>query len=329
MEYEKYYNKRANGYVVHFPNNKGLSLQEITQIFSAFGKIVSVNNRGKSNGLCFVKYETVEDAKKCIDGLRNNSSIKILPHKMKNNIIDINTNIEASKNVDADAQDKKMFKQNIYKNNSEESNHFSTYLSSTRQFQNTQTDNQSNCNLSESSSKDNFNDDVDVDGKSKTNHHSPIPILSFEQRIRLRNLKKFASNTSISSVVTNNTSRELEDVPDETNIPALVHIDQKCGTRNINITPSVRIVSAYEVIVANIHSSLTIHYMLHLFEKFNPISISLMMRLPKTNILYCHVYFKTYEDAYATMKQFDMHNVYGKKLIVLTSSKLMEEISRL
>ncbi|KAF3422397.1 hypothetical protein E2986_09841 [Frieseomelitta varia] len=326
MEYEKYYDKRANGYVIHFPNNKGLSLQEITKMFSAFGKIVSVNNRGKSNGLCFVRYETVEDAKKCIDGFRNNSSIKILPHKIKTNIIDINTNIEA-KDVDANAQDKRMFKQNIYKNNSEENNHFSTY-SSTKQSQNTQTDNQSNCNLSESSSKDNFNDDVDVDGKNKTNHLSPIPKLSSEQRIRLRNLKKFASNTSISSAVTN-TSRELEDIPDETNIPALVHIDQKYETHNINITPSVKIVPAYEVIVANIHPSLTIHYMLHLFEKFNPISISLMMSLPKTNILYCHVYFKTYEDAYATMKQFDMHNVHGKKLIVLTSNKLMEEISQL
>lgn len=329
MEYEKYYDKRINGYVIHFPNNKGLSLQEITQMFSAFGKIVSVNNRGKSNGLCFVKYETVDDAKKCIDGFRNNSSIKILPHKMKNNIIDTNTNIEASKDVDTDAQDKRMFKQNIYKNNSEENNHFTTYLLSTKQSQNMQIDNQSNCNLSDSSSKDNFNDDVDVDGKNKTNHHSPIPILSLEQRIRLKNLKKFASNTSISSAITNNTSRELEDISDETNIPALVHIDQKYEMHNINIIPSVKIIPAYEVIVANIHSSLTIHYILHLFEKFNPISISLMMRLPKTNMLYCHVYFKTYEDAYATMKQFDMYNIHGKKLIVLTSNKLMEEISQL
>ncbi|KAK1117405.1 hypothetical protein K0M31_016775 [Melipona bicolor] len=323
MEYEKYYDKRANGYVVHFPNNKELSLQEIIEVFSAFGKIVSVNNRGKSNGLCFVRYETVEDAKKCIDGFRNNSSIKILPHKIKNNnikpLIDINTNIEASKDVDTDAQrkseDKKIFKQNTFKNNSGENNHFT------------------DCNLSESSSKDNFddvedNDDVDVDGKNKTNHHSPQPILSLKQRIR--NLKKFASNTSISSAATNNTSRELEDILDETNIPALVHIDQKYGTHNINNTPSsAKIVPAHEVIVANIHSSLTIHYILHLFEKFNPISISLMMRLPKTNILYCHVYFKTYEEAYAIMKQFDMHNVHGKKLIVLTSNKLMKEISQI
>ena len=336
MEYEKYYDKRANGYVVHFPNNKGLSLQEITEMFSTFGKIVSVNDRGKSNGLCFVTYETVEDAKKSIDGFRNNSSIKILPHKIKNNnnikpLIDINTNIKVSKDIDTDAQrkcqDKRMFKQNTYKNSSRE-NHFTTYSLSTKQSQNTQTDNQSDCNLSESSSKDKFSDDVHSENKS--NYHSSTSISSLKQSIRLRNLEKFTSNTSILSAVTNSTSRELEDILDETNIPALVHIDQKYETPNINITPSsAKIVPAHEVIVANIHSSLTVHYMLHLFEKFNPISVSLMMRLPKTNILYCHVYFKTYEEAYATMKQFDMHNVHGKKLIVLTSNKLMEEISQL
>ncbi|XP_018406163.1 PREDICTED: uncharacterized protein LOC108782387 [Cyphomyrmex costatus] len=80
-----------------------------------------------------------------------------------------------------------------------------------------------------------------------------------------------------------------------------------------------------EIIVANIHKNYGIHYILHLFEKYSPISATIVLTISETNIRYCHVYFKTVQDAVAVEEEFDNFDLYGQNLIVLRKSRLIDE----
>lgn len=308
MDYEKYYDRRRDGsYVIHFPNNKGLTMKEVNTIFSSFGKVLSADDRGQPNGLCFVKLETAEDAKQCIEAFKNHKFIKILPHITKKFV-----NVKRK----PCNENKKVFKQNSIVNNSDNNIINSNDLCAKKIQEKC---NQSDSNISESISvKDNFNDDIKTEENKKS-----TSISSLRHFLKLKNLRRTASSTSISSEVTNeNLNREIFN---EIEIPSLVSIDKKYKSHNIKVPLSSKVIQAQEVIVANIHPNISIHYILHLFEKYNPISVSLMMTTPNTRILYCHVYFKTYEEAHSTMKEFDKYSLYGKYLIVLTSQKLIEE----
>lgn len=331
MDHEKYYDKKSDGsYVIHFLNKKGLNLQEVNEKFSVFGKVLSVDNHGKANALCFIRYGTVEDAIKCIDGFKNNKSIKILPHIHKINntngkcLSQINTTRKILRN-----KKKRISKQDSSTYCSEKSNLISNFLP-IKQFQDTEIDCESGFNTSKSlSSNNNFNND-EVGDKDSVGSPSPKQISSSNYISKFINLQRIASNSLISSGATNGNVKESEKIFDETEIPALMSIDQKYSIQNDKVIPSsLKIIPANEVIVANINPSLSIHYILHLFDKFNPIAVSSMMLIPKTGISYCYVYYETYNEAYASMKEFDMYQLHGRKLIVLTIKELMKEISLL
>lgn len=331
MDHEKYYDRKSDGsYVIHFLNKKKLNLQEVNEKFSAFGKVLSVNDNGKANELCFIKYGTVEDAIKCIDGFKNDRSIKILPHihKIKNtNGKRLSCNNTTGKI--SHSRKKKTSNQDSSRHSSEKSNVISNFLP-IKQFQDTETDCQSGANISKSlSSNSNFNNDK-VDDKDSVGHSPPKQISSSKHISKYINLQRIASNSSISLGVTNRNVKESKKMCDETEIPALMPIDKKYRTQKAkDILSSSRVIPAKEVIVANVNPSLSIHYILHLFDKYNPIAVSSMMLVPKTGISYCHVYYETYSEAYAAMKEFDMYQLHGRKLIVLTTSELMKEISLL
>lgn len=332
MDHEKYYDKKSDGsYVIHFLNKKGLDLQEVNKRFSAFGKVLSVDDHGKANALCFIKYGTVEDAIKCIDGFKNNKSIKILPHIHK--MSDTNGKRLSRSNTTrkiSHSKKKGISKQDSSTYGSEKSNLISNLLPIKR-FQDTEIECESGSNISKSllSSNNNFNNDKVVD-KDSIDRPSPKQISSSNHISKFINLQRIASNNLISSGVTNGNVKESEKIFDETEIPALLPIDQKCSMQNGKVIPSsAKIIPAKEVIVANINPSLSIHYILHLFYKFNPIAVSSMMLIPKTGISYCYVYYETYNEAYASMKEFNMYDLHGRKLIVLTIKELMKEISLL
>lgn len=330
MDHEKYYDRKSDGsYVVHFLNKKGLNLQEVNERFSAFGKVLSVDDHGKANALCFIRYETVEDAIKCIDGFKNNKSIKILPHVHKVN----NTNGKRLSRINTrgkilQSKKKRSSNQDSSRHCFEKSN-LNNNFSLTKQFQDTETDCQSSSNILKSlSNNSNFKNDK-VDDKDSVDRASPKQISS-KHISRFIDLQKIISNSLISSGVTNGNVKESKKIFDETEIPALMPIDQKYRVQNDKVVPSsTKIIPAKEVIIANINPSLSIHYILHLFNKFNPIAASSMMLIPKTDISYCYVYYETYNEAYASMKEFDMYHLHGRKLIVLTTEELMKEISLL
>lgn len=330
MDHEKYYDRKSDGsYVVHFLNKKGLNLQEVNERFSAFGKVLSVDDHGKANALCFIRYETVEDAIKCIDGFKNNKSIKILPHVHKVN----NTNGKRLSRINTrgkilQSKKKRSSNQDSSRHCFEKSN-LNNNFSLTKQFQDTETDCHSSSNILKSlSNNSNFKNDK-VDDKDSVDRASPKQISS-KHISRFIDLQKIISNSLISSGVTNGNVKESKKIFDETEIPALMPIDQKYRIQNDKVVPSsTKIIPAKEVIIANINPSLSIHYILHLFNKFNPIAASSMMLIPKTDISYCYVYYETYNEAYASMKEFDMYHLHGRKLIVLTTEELMKEISLL
>lgn len=330
MDHEKYYDRKSDGsYVVHFLNKKGLNLQEVNERFSAFGKVLSVDDHGKANALCFIRYETVEDAIKCIDGFKNNKSIKILPHVHKVN----NTNGKRLSRINTrgkilQSKKKRSSNQDSSRHCFEKSN-LNNNFSLTKQFQDTETDCHSSSNILKSlSNNSNFKNDK-VDDKDSVDRASPKQISS-KHISRFIDLQKIISNSLISSGVTNGNVKESKKIFDETEIPALMPIDQKYRVQNDKVVPSsTKIIPAKEVIIANINPSLSIHYILHLFNKFNPIAASSMMLIPKTDISYCYVYYETYNEAYASMKEFDMYHLHGRKLIVLTTEELMKEISLL
>ncbi|XP_048260300.1 uncharacterized protein LOC105667144 [Bombus terrestris] len=331
MDHEKYYDRKSDGsYVVHFLNKKGLNLQEVNERFSAFGKVLSVDDHGKANALCFIRYETVEDAIKCIDGFKNNKSIKILPHVHKVN----NTNGKRLSRINTrgkilQSKKKRSSNQDSSRHCFEKSN-LNNNFSLTKQFQDTETDCHSSSNILKSlSNNSNFKNDK-VDDKDSVDRASPKQISSSKHISRFIDLQKIISNSLISSGVTNGNVKESKKIFDETEIPALMPIDQKYRVQNDKVVPSsTKIIPAKEVIIANINPSLSIHYILHLFNKFNPIAASSMMLIPKTDISYCYVYYETYNEAYASMKEFDMYHLHGRKLIVLTTEELMKEISLL
>lgn len=320
MDYEKYYDMKSDGsYVVHFPNNKGLSKSELQELFSAFGNVLSVDDRGQSHGLCFVRYENCEDVKRCITGFKNHRHIKILPHKNKTKAM--NTKLRSQ------SQDNNIFNQNSSKNQSQN-----------KQSKNGQRNHQSDSNISKSLSvkSTNTSNGMDNEDLSDISVNSSIhsiysevgsckKVLSLKQ-LRLKNLQRAALSNSLPSMACTDSSKKPKQISDMDEIPALVCTNKNYGTNNTKFSKlSSVVVQAQEVIVANIHPSLSIHYILHLFEKYNPIAISLMMTIPKSGMRYCHVYYKTLEDTFATIEEFDKSLLRGKNLIVSTPQKLMEE----
>ncbi|CAK9810366.1 hypothetical protein ANTPLA_LOCUS6560 [Anthophora plagiata] len=257
MNYEQYCDKKSDGScLLHFNNSKGLSIPNVENMFSTFGKVLSVYNRGQTHGLCFVICASFEDAKRCIDGLKED--IKILPHKFKK------------------------YKATKYHNKDEE------------------------------------------DCKETSSMHDSKDENFSSMKLRSSHTHRFASNSSISTVHSEPTPTKCKNMFHESSIPALM---------SINDTPkaslSVKVIPAETVIVANIHPGLSVHYILHLFGKYNPISVSVMMMTPMSKIRYCHVYYTTLHEACATMEEFDAYCLHGRNLIVLTMEKLIEQATQL
>ncbi|XP_076161256.1 uncharacterized protein LOC143143647 [Ptiloglossa arizonensis] len=281
MNAERYYVKKNDGsYAIHFPNCKGTSIHELEKLFSTFGKVLSIENRGKSHGLCFVRYQNIEDVERCLDSLQNHQDIRILPQKFKSTT---GSNIKAhplnhsfqGQALDDQSKDAKTCKSG----------------ECTKLYN--QGDNRS---ISSDCSNTSSARNADIENLT---HKSPFP-------------KHLVENT-------------FEKSFDANEIPSLIYNDEKSTSISGFRTLIEAIIPAQEIIVANVHPNLGIHYILHLLEKYNPISVSLMMTIPRTGIRYCHVYFKTFEEALAAEREFDTHNLSGNNLIVLRSQKLMKE----
>lgn len=316
MNDERYYDRRADGsYVIHFPNKNGLSMEKINEMFAEFGDVLSVDDRGKAYGLCYVRYKNLDDTKRCIDGFRNHEFISILPHKNKPKA--------ATKNRMPCNGSKNLFQPHITRGSLEDVfTGKNLYDKQSRDNENDKCkkNRHSDFNMSRLSIKDKYNvsnDSTDSEHFSET--HSPKSYLKARQESR------FTSNTSISSEITNETSKGLRDVVDPKKIAGIVLVDQTHRLYKELASTPIRIVTAHEIIVGNIHPSVGIHYILHLFEKHNPLSISDMKATVELGTRYCFVYFTARDEAIATQREFDSYSIHGSKLIVSTFTKLLQE----
>ncbi|XP_076654090.1 uncharacterized protein LOC143359768 [Halictus rubicundus] len=84
MNYEHYYDRRNDSYVIHFSNFHGISEDEINKMFSVYGS-VTIRGTGGQFGFYFIRYKNLEDTINCLNGFKDHKSIKILPHKHKIN----------------------------------------------------------------------------------------------------------------------------------------------------------------------------------------------------------------------------------------------------
>ncbi|KZC08235.1 PREDICTED: uncharacterized protein LOC107186420 [Dufourea novaeangliae] len=318
MDYAKYYDKRSDSYVVHFPNHKGLSLDELKETFSVYGIVSSISDRGNQFGLCFVYYKHLEDTIRCIDGFQNHSYIKILPHKNKNKTVinEQEKKTQMKNNSNCTHRSSNQFQKNRFSEQSDQrdsSSDTGNSFRATKQniFKNNATD------YGESS-------DTSLHSLRSTNDDNIKTSSPLRHQLHFQKLKRIGSNTSISSKPDKESS-VITNFFKESEIPSLIYNDQKLTMHNtIHSTLNTAVIPAHEVIVANVHPSLGIHYILHLFEKYKPISASLMITVPKTEIRYCHVYFQTPGDALAIEQAFDMYLLHGYYLIVLRSDMLLK-----
>ena len=65
-----------------FPNFDGLVTEEIKEIFSKFGNVITVKVSGTGYRF-FVRLEESNGAQKAVDSLKNHSTIKLLPRRKK------------------------------------------------------------------------------------------------------------------------------------------------------------------------------------------------------------------------------------------------------
>ncbi|XP_078045733.1 uncharacterized protein LOC144474580 [Augochlora pura] len=250
MNCEKYYDRRHKGYLIHFVNNKGISKTSLMEMLSIYGPIISVSNRGGTEGLHYVTFKNVEDAIKCIQTLIHNKDIKLLPHKNKN-----------TKGITENSKGRR------------------------RDFD----------NISVTS------ENTDNNG-SITSRSSLKPLL--------KRVDKMRSNSSLSSEM----------------------LDEKSGIEfHENGVPTStsnkgrELITAQEVIVANIHPNTKIFDIAYLFEDYHPICITSIMQTPNTELTYCHIYFETFEQALSVEKKFDKYTLHGKSLIVLRPQTMIQE----
>ncbi|KAM0731068.1 hypothetical protein ACS0PU_002552 [Formica fusca] len=347
IDYEKYYKIVKDGnYVIHFVNKKELSLEEIRKLFSSYGNVISVNASGnKINGLVFVKYETLEETITCLEGLQNNHVICILPQKDK--IGDTMKKTDQRNSYHWQPTETQDSFQETSKQLNSNSNYDKTFSEVQEKLIHNTTFDQDRFDNTNNNTNDIDSRSSNYGYKSVTAITDSDSLISNEQRSLSR--QKSSINCEVSdydqeqqqknkfhSFTKQDTNTYMnKDISDK--IPALIsdtEIKQKefdamsnssSQSGNKNALSNVMIIPMQEIIVANIHANYDVHYILHLFKKYNPISATLVETILETNIRYCRVYFKTIQDAVTIEEEFDNFDLFGKNLIVLRIPQLIEE----
>ncbi|XP_072764493.1 uncharacterized protein [Anoplolepis gracilipes] len=329
INYEKYYKIAKDGtYIIHFVNKKEFTSEEIKHVFSSYGKVLSVYpNVEKTRGLVHVRYKTLEEIITCLEGLQSKDTICILPQKDKINDI---------KNDMKTADQRNSNWQSTGTKDSVEETSKQLHSNSNYDKKSSETEEKLICNTT--TSQDNTNNFLNTDSLISNSQHLPSSQKnSINCEVSGYNLEQQESNPQSFTKPDTNIYMTKDTFNDDDEMPTLIsdtELKQKefdamsnsssqSGTKNAS--SSVMIIPMQEIIVANIQANYDVHYILHLFKKYNPISATLVKTILETNIRYCHVYFKTIQDAITIEEEFDNFNLAGKNLIVLRISQLIEE----
>lgn len=351
IDYAKYYRISKDGsFTVHFSNRKGITLEKTKELFASYGNVLAVYPGGANNGLTFIKYKTEEEVKKCIKGFQNNKEIFILPQKDKRDKVEIkNTDQKVYVNpwqVTEDTSEMIFDTGKQFNSNSIHNEKFSDYrekpssdrdkYGSTENFSDI-----SSCNLRQDwrsnankikheninsqmiNEKYSFlsqnpinNEDYNCIMREKQQETTFQPSIKTKIKTKLRNVQTSMPDYKMPALISDIDIKSREsDTMSESSL----------SNGNRNSSPKIVYIPMQEIIVANININYGIHYILHLFEKHNPISATLVKTIPETNIRYCHVYFKSMQDAVTVEEEFDNFDLSGKNLVVLRKSRLIDE----
>jgi len=290
-----------------------------------------------NKGLVFVKYRTLTETINCLKGVQN--IINILPQKDKidstsKEIIDQDTNLQTSIKINSSNTHNRISPENgnqlVFNMRSNSLNRFDKIDASSNNFRNSKYGSASNVNIE----KDNKSIFVCEKRAFSLRQESCInDVFDFNyiqepsrSNISSYSLTKCDANYCIDNIVYNDskipnliddTEIEQEDFSTASNCSLLADL--------YNASSKIFIMPMQEVIVVNIHANYDMHYILHLFKKYNPLAATSVKTISETNIRYCHVYFETIQNAIAVEKEFDKFFLFGKSLIVLRKLQLIKE----
>ncbi|KYQ46723.1 hypothetical protein ALC60_14244 [Trachymyrmex zeteki] len=356
MDYEKYYRTtKDGGFSVHFANKRGLSLEYIKDTFSSYGNVVSVYEGSCQNGLKVITYKTLDEVISCLKGLQNDSQISILPQKDKlgGEARAANQNSlnpwQATRMEDTS---QKMFstdKQSHHENNKQEklSEYRGKPFYSSRAFDRNKFQGDNFSDSSRNSGNDYKSNADEIKHKTAGSQMfdgicSPLQQKLINNEDHNQVTSKKQEETKLYSLMTETDSKidknkrfgihdrkmpmlvsDAEMKPNESDVMSDSSLSNE--TRN---SSKIVYIPMQDIIVANIHKNYGVHYILHLFEKYSPVSATVVKTISKNNIRYCHIYFKTVQDAIAVEEEFDNFDLLGKNLIVLRESRLINERSK-
>lgn len=338
-------------YCIHFSNKKALSKEEIGDMFTPYGDVLSITWKGDINsGLIFIKYGTLEETLHCLESLQKTKLVRILPQKDKIS----NHKVQRSSDERQEGKKDNSFHQ-PFTTDRQHTN--STYSSQTCAYEEKPTCNRKNSdynnrfdyadNFSNSSSPQPKHDYKSNINAVKSNKLNPLVLnekhsqyskqqygdykvphynqITKQQESKFYRPSKLEANTYMNTDVSDNKIPSLISDPEIKPEELDSKLDHSLPTRTKN-TSSKSVVIMQEVIVANIHKNYGVHYILHLFEKRSPISATFVKTIFKTDIRYCLVYFMNADDALAIEKEFDNFSLSGRNLIVLRKSQLNKVI---
>lgn len=307
INYEKFYKKLKDGsYAVHFANRNKLNHGEITEIFSEYGMVLSVSTKGENTGLIHIRYKYLNDVISCLKGLQNNNLINILFQKDK----------KYSNQLLENPHNKTL--------NERQVNSFSTFDETSLETVGKQTHDIKNSNW-----KNDSNNSWDTVSQNSKCNYKPNT-MKYEKpgssiiKSELHSSPMTDGNIYINKTIFDNKTSNLNfaNRQEEFNEISDFSVPQLFDAKDAS---SKKVIQLQEIIIANIHEDYGIHYILHLLEKYDPVSATFVKIIPKNKIRYCSIFFKAITDAIAVEKEFDNYVLFGKKLIVLRKSRLMEE----
>lgn len=294
-QYEPFWNKDTSGaFCLLFPNKFALSIEEIKDAFSKFGNVITVTATGDERGHRFVKFTTLSEAIKAIDGIKGHKKIKLIAYKAKTT---------TQKPQEDNKHGNKRKEENVSANRNV--NHQSLRQSSKQMDSKPNNVDDATSTKSTSSKKEAVNQRYQK-SLSKPCSSKPENIEDTEA--------KFDSDGMPG----------LETIPKtiDNEIPDLVKPVKKKTTM---LEPKTIILEAKDVVVGNIHPNFGAAYILHLFDLYDPIAISYINLVPNTNIRYCHVYFKSINEVIKVEDTYNDYDLDGQKLIVKRPARLMTE----
>lgn len=367
MDYEKYYKIGNDGtYTIHFPNKKGFSIEEIREIFSSYGNVLSVNISGDINGFRFIRYKTLDEVISCLKGLQNSNDIRILPQKDKINTLNKRSDQKNSNQWQTtrtvNSSPKTPYNKQ-FNANSTHNEKFSAAGGKTYNRRSFNDDNRSDAdNFSDttsSNSKHSYKSHINAISSPSASKENGKHLLSSRQQnsfdckisnqatqqetkfypqtkpyaningkkdildVKIQQQQNTTKCDKIPELISDSEIKEME-ITAKSGLSAKPLLNWLSAAETKNVPSKSVIIPMQEVIVANIHKDYGVHYILHLFEKYDPIAATLVKTISETDIRYCNVYFKTAHDALSIEEEFDNFVLSERNLIVLRKSRLTD-----